>query len=367
MIFRQLFDLESSTYTYLLADERTRRAVIIDPVVEQVDRDAQLLEELDLELVYALDTHVHADHVTGVGRLRERTGCKSVLSERAGTGWADVLVKEGDVIRFGELGLEVRETPGHTDGCLTYVTLDHRMAFTGDALLIRGSGRTDFQQGDSKTLYASVHEKIFTLPDETLLYPGHDYRGRTVTTVGEEKRNNPRLGAGKTREDFVAIMAGLHLAYPKKIDVAVPANLFGGVPRGIDVTAEPHLGRSWAPVERSASGIPELPPEWVAAHSGETPIVDVRELAELDGDLGHIQGVRHVPLGALEAAAATWGRDTPLVIVCRSGGRSGKGALTLAAMGFHKVASMRGGMTAWNARRLPVVRGAATGPIEARA
>jgi sulfur dioxygenase len=225
MWFRQLFDPESSTYTYLLADEDARVAVIIDPVLEQLERDLQLIAELDLELVYALDTHVHADHVTGLGKLRERTGAKTVLSERAGVGCADILVKEGDRIRFGSCELQVRETPGHTNGCVTYVTDDHTMAFTGDALLIRGSGRTDFQQGDAHLLYHSVHEKIFTLPDACLLYPGHDYKGRTVSSVGEEKKHNPRLGDGRTEAEFVEIMSKLQLAYPKKIDVALPANL----------------------------------------------------------------------------------------------------------------------------------------------
>jgi sulfur dioxygenase len=231
MLFRQLFDADSSTYTYLLADEETREAVIIDPVIEQVDRDLQLVVELDLRLVYALDTHVHADHVTALGTIRERTAARSVLSERAGVGCADLTVKEGDVVRFGRYALEVRETPGHTNGCLTFVLGDHSMAFTGDALLIRGSGRTDFQQGDARALYHSVHEKIFSLPDACLLYPAHDYKGRTVTSVGEEKRHNPRLGGGRTEAAFVEIMSHLSLAYPKKIDIALPANLRCGVAR----------------------------------------------------------------------------------------------------------------------------------------
>jgi sulfur dioxygenase len=228
MLFRQLFDPESSTYTYLLADEATREAVLIDPVLEQTERDVALLRELDLKLVYALDTHVHADHVTSLGALRERVGCQTVLSARAGVGCADLAVKDGDRLRFGGHELEVRETPGHTDGCLTYVLGDESMAFTGDALLIRGSGRTDFQQGDARTLYRSVHEKIFSLPDTALLYPGHDYKGRTVTSVGEEKRLNPRLGGGKSEAEFADIMANLQLAYPRKIDVALPVNLACG-------------------------------------------------------------------------------------------------------------------------------------------
>jgi sulfur dioxygenase len=193
MLFRQLFDLESSTYTYILGDELTREAVIIDPVLENVDRDLGLLRDLGLNLRYALDTHVHADHVTALGTLREKTGCQTVLAERAGVGIADVYVKDDDRITFGRYQLEARETPGHTSGCVTYVLGDHSMAFTGDALLIRGSGRTDFQAGDAAALYRSVHDKIFSLPPTCLLYPGHDYKGRTVTSVDEESRLNPRL------------------------------------------------------------------------------------------------------------------------------------------------------------------------------
>ena len=358
MLFRQLFDPESSTYTYLLADEKTREAVLIDPVLEQVERDLTLLSELDLRLVAALDTHVHADHVTALGTLRDRTGAKTVLSERAGVGCADVYAKDGDRIRFGSYELEARETPGHTNGCVTYVTGDRTMAFTGDALLIRGSGRTDFQQGDARQLYRSVHEKVFTLPDSCLIYPGHDYKGRTASSVGEEKRHNPRLGGGKSEEQFVEIMAKLQLAYPKKIDVALPANLHCGVPRGVSASVDPEAPASWAPVEISAGGVPEIAPEWVVASPSEALLIDVREAAELSGELGHIRGVRHVPLATVEQAAKEWDRHRPLIIVCRSGGRSGKAALQLARMGFTEVASMRGGMIAWNERRFPVERGA---------
>jgi glyoxylase-like metal-dependent hydrolase (beta-lactamase superfamily II)/rhodanese-related sulfurtransferase len=358
MLFRQLFDLESSTYTYLLADETTREAVLIDPVIENVERDVTLLAELDLRLVYALDTHVHADHVTALGTLRDKTGCKAVLSERAGVGTADVYVKDGDRLRFGAYELEVRETPGHTDGCVTYVTGDHTMAFTGDALLIRGSGRTDFQQGDARTLYRSVHEKIFSLPDACLIYPGHDYKGRTCSSVGEEKRHNPRLGGGRSAEQFVEIMSKLQLAYPKKIDVAVPANLHLGL-RDLPASPEPPVDLRWAPIVMSTGGIPEIAPEWVAANTDAARLIDVREPHELVGELGAIEGIENVPLATIEQAAAGWDREAPLVIVCRSGGRSGKAALQLAAMGFHEVASMRGGMIAWRQWRLPVARAAA--------
>ena len=358
MLMRQLFDPETSTYSYLLADEETREAVLIDPVLEQVERDLQLVRELGLTLRWALDTHVHADHVTGLGALREKTGCQTVLSERAGSGWADRLVKQGDRVAFGRHHMEVRETSGHTDGCLTYVTDDRAMAFTGDALLIRGCGRTDFQQGDAAALYRSVHEQIFTLPDATRVYPGHDYKGRTVSTVGEEKRWNPRLGAGRTVVEFAAIMARLQLAPPKKLDVALPLNLRCGVPRDLPLGADAPEAQRWAHVELSPSGVPEVTCEWLAAHTDAGRLVDVREPDEFNSELGHVAGAALVPLGAVESAAERWARDAPVMLVCRSGGRSGKAALALAARGFTKVGSLRGGMLAWNALRLPTARGA---------
>ncbi|MBN8609962.1 MAG: MBL fold metallo-hydrolase [Deltaproteobacteria bacterium] len=357
MWFRQLFDLESSTYTYLLADEVSRDAVIIDPVLENVERDLTLIRELGLTLRYALDTHVHADHVTALGTLRDKTGCETVLAERAGVGIADVYVKDGDHIAFGRYALEARETPGHTNGCVTFVLADHSMAFTGDALLIRGSGRTDFQQGDASTLYRSVHEKIFSLPSACLLYPGHDYKGRTVTSVEEETRLNPRLGGGKTVTEFVEIMSRLQLAYPKKIDVAVPANLHLGL-KDLSVTAELPEGPRWAPVERSVAGIPEITPEWVAANRTVGRLIDVRETDELVSELGHVEGIEHVPLATVTSAAAAWSREAPVIVVCRSGGRSGKAALQLEGMGFTKVVSMRGGMIEWSRLRLPTTRAA---------
>jgi len=223
-IFRQLFDYQSYTYTYLLGCALTKEAIIIDPVLDQVKRDIQLAEELGLNLKLGLNTHVHADHVTGTGQLKKILGesFRSVLSENSG-GEADVKIKEGDVIEFGIQHLDVLSTPGHTNGCLSYVLHDHSLVMTGDALLIRGCGRTDFQQGSSSTLYESVHNKILSLPDHYKLYPGHDYRGFTHSTVYEEKNCNPRLTLSK--ENFIQFMKDLNLAYPKLIDVAVPANM----------------------------------------------------------------------------------------------------------------------------------------------
>jgi glyoxylase-like metal-dependent hydrolase (beta-lactamase superfamily II)/rhodanese-related sulfurtransferase len=356
MLFRQLFDGATWTYTYLLADPAAREAVLIDPVIEQVERDATLLAELELRLVYTLDTHVHADHVTGAGMLGRRLGAKSILSERSGSPWADVLVKHGDMIRFGGCALEVRETPGHTSGCLTYVTSDRAMAFTGDALLVRGCGRTDFQQGDPRLLYRSIHEQIFSLPDETLIYPGHDYKGRTVSTVREEKRFNARLGGGKSEEAFVEIMNHLELAKPARIDQAVPANLLCGLSPSEIVTGEPTPSATWAPIERTSANVPEVTAAWSERNAGAVRIVDVREADEFKGPLGHPRGAELVPLARLQEAARGWDREHPMVIVCRSGGRSGKAALLLEAQGFKRVASLRGGMTAWNEAGLPVER-----------
>ncbi len=198
-IFRQLFDSQSGTYTYLLGDDESRRAVLIDPVFEQVRREAALIEELGLELLYTLDTHVHADHVTGAWLLKERLGSQILIGGQSGAEGADRYLEHGERVEFGERYLEVRATPGHTAGCVTYVLDDESCAVTGDALLIRGAGRTDFQQGDPGVLYRSVHSQIFTLPASCLLYPGHDYRGLTVTSVAEERQFNPRLGGALSR------------------------------------------------------------------------------------------------------------------------------------------------------------------------
>jgi sulfur dioxygenase len=226
MLFRQLFEPQSSAYSYLVGCTDTHEAALIDPVLETVDRDLKLLGELGLTLKYTLETHLHADHVTGAARLREETGSKAAVPERSRAAHADIAVREGEPIAVGKLVLEPIYTPGHTDDHHAYVLRSEGgdRVFTGDALMIDGCGRTDFQNGDAATLYRSVHDKIFALADDTLVYPGHDYQQRRVSSVGQERARNPRLGGGKSVEEFVAIMNGLNLPRPKKMDVAVPAN-----------------------------------------------------------------------------------------------------------------------------------------------
>ena len=230
MIFRQLFEPQSSTYTYLVACPDTREAVLIDPVLETVERDLAALAELGLSLSYTLETHLHADHITGSARLREQTGSKAAVPEKSAASTCDLPVREGEPIAVGKLRIDPLYTPGHTDDHHAYLVRAENGArvFTGDALMIDGCGRTDFQGGDAATLYRSVHDKIFSLPDDTLVYPGHDYQQRRVSTVAQERMRNPRLGGGKTLEEFVAIMAGLNLPRPAKMDIAVPANRLCG-------------------------------------------------------------------------------------------------------------------------------------------
>lgn len=222
MLFKQFFESDTSTFTYLLACEKTKQAVLIDTVESEVPIYLKELEAQGLKLVYTLETHVHADHVTGADTLRQKLGSKSVVHRDAGAMCGDLLVTDGVHIIVGTIDLEVRYTPGHTNGCISFFAGDR--IFTGDSLLIGGCGRTDFQQGDSGQLFDSIHNQIFSLPDEVIVYPGHDYNGNTQSTVGEERKNNKRLGGGKSREDFIQIMSELKLAYPKYIDVALPAN-----------------------------------------------------------------------------------------------------------------------------------------------
>ncbi|HVU31092.1 MAG TPA: MBL fold metallo-hydrolase [Sphingomicrobium sp.] len=226
MLFRQLFEPQSSAYTYLVGCDGSLEAVLIDPVLETVERDLELLKDLGLTLKYTIETHLHADHVTGASRLRSLTGCRCALPEKSGAAHVDLPVREGESIPIGNLQLQPLYTPGHTDDHHSYFLEAGGVGrvFTGDALLIDGCGRTDFQNGDAATLYRSVHEKLFTLPGETLVYPGHDYQQRRVSSIGQERDRNPRLGGGRSLEEFVEIMAGLNLPRPRKMDVAVPAN-----------------------------------------------------------------------------------------------------------------------------------------------
>lgn len=226
MIFKQLFEADSSTYTYLLGCPETGQAVLIDPVLDTVERDLQVLQSLGLKLVYTIDTHFHADHLTGARVLRERSGCQVAFPEVEMPECADVAMRDGVPFELGSIRLNPLFTPGHTSHHFAY-HMDNgtqQMVFSGDALLIDACGRTDFQSGDAKTLYKSIHEKLFTLPDETLVYPGHDYEGRFISSIAQEKTRNPRLKDNTSEKDFVAIMEGMDLPYPRKIDFAVPGN-----------------------------------------------------------------------------------------------------------------------------------------------
>ncbi|MBD3610399.1 MAG: MBL fold metallo-hydrolase [Gammaproteobacteria bacterium] len=228
MIFRQLFDKDTSTYTYLIADENTKEAALIDSVREQLDRDVKVIEDLGLTLKYAIETHVHADHVTGAGSLRQLLPTTQVVVHAASEAeCADVLINDGDVLKVGEIEIKALYTPGHTNTCTSYQVED--MLFTGDTLLIGGCGRTDFQAGDAAQLFDSIQGKLFNNPDSYKVYPGHDYNGLTMSTIGEEKANNPRLGNNKPKDDFVALMDGLKLDMPKRIKESVPGNMKCGL------------------------------------------------------------------------------------------------------------------------------------------
>ncbi|REG51696.1 glyoxylase-like metal-dependent hydrolase (beta-lactamase superfamily II) [Paraburkholderia sp. BL6669N2] len=356
LIFRQLFDQQSSTYTYLLADSTTREAVLVDPVFEQVRRDAALIEELGLHLLYTIDTHVHADHVSGAWMLNRRIGSRIAISAASGAEGADRYLSHGDKVEFGSRYLTVRATPGHTDGCITLVLDNETMAFTGDCLLIRGTGRTDFQRGDAHTLFRAVHAQIFTLPAACLLYPAHDYRGLTVTSVGEERRFNPRLGGELCEDDFTGYMTNLHLPHPKQIDVAVPANLKCGLAASVPTQmSEP----DWAPLTYSFAGIWEISAQWLEENLPAVEIVDVREPEEFDGPLGRIPAARLISLGELAGRTAELTKDRPIVTVCRAGGRSAQATVMLRQAGFERVANLPGGMLRWRAEGRVVENGSA--------
>lgn len=352
LIFRQLFDPISSTYTYLLGN--SSEALLIDPVFEQARRDAALIEELGLRLVMTLETHVHADHITAAWLHRQRSGSRIALARAGNAEGADVYLQHGDSVAFGRRQLQVRATPGHTNGCLSYVLDDETMAFTGDCLLIRGSGRTDFQQGDAGTMYQSVHTQLLSLPSDCLLYPGHDYRGLTVTSVAEERRYNPRLGGDISEADFVGYMQNLNLPHPRQIDEAVPANLRCGEPSA-DTSADQQ--QDWATLVYTFAGIWEIEPQALEEVAEQVQLIDVREDAEYSGSLGHIRGAKLLPLGELEARLEELDGDQPIVTVCRSGARSAQATVLLKKAGFSKVANLAGGMLRWRGNGHPVAGG----------
>jgi glyoxylase-like metal-dependent hydrolase (beta-lactamase superfamily II)/rhodanese-related sulfurtransferase len=341
-----MFDPASSTYTYLLADGGY--AVLIDPVFEQVRRDGALIEELGLQLVATLDTHVHADHVTGAWLLKQRLGSDIAVSRASGAAGADRYLDDGDRISFGMRSLGARATPGHTRGCMTFVLDGEEMAFTGDCLLIRGCGRTDFQEGDPAILYRSVRARIFSLPDACPLYPAHDYRGLTATSVAEERAFNPRLGDGLSELDFSLTMKNLRLAHPRQIDVAVPANMKCGFVEGHSPMTDP----DWAPLTVTFSGIPEIDPQWVEENASNLQLLDVREPDEFTGPLGHIAGAVLIPLGTLPERVGELSKDKPVVAICRSGARSAQAINFLRQSGFARLANLPGGMIRWRAEGL---------------
>ena len=348
LLLRQLFDAPTGSFTYLLADVACGAGVLIDPVFEQHDRDLALIQELDIRLVACLDTHAHADHVTGSWLLHQATGAAIGLAAAVRADNVSLPLQHGDRVAFGSRHLEVRSTPGHTDGCISYVLDNQSIAFTGDALLVRGCGRCDFQQGDPHTLWHSITEQLFTLPGSCLLYPGHDYTGRMVTSVAEEKAFNARLGGAATERDFVGHMQAMKLPHPHRIADALPGNLRSGRPR------DPTPTGSWAPLSRSYAGLPELPPSWVVEHRGALTLLDVRSAEEFHGPDGHVAGSLLLPLPELEQRSGEIPADRPVVVVCHSGSRSALATQQLLRAGHSQVANLRGGLARWGDEGYPL-------------
>ena len=349
LLLRQLFDADTGTFTYLLADVASRQGMLIDAVFEQHGRDLSLLRELGITLVACLDTHAHADHVTGSWLMHEATGCAIGLAAAVGAANVTLPLQHGDRVAFGDRALEVRSTPGHTDGCISFVLDDQRMAFTGDALLVRGCGRCDFQQGNAHTLWRSITEQLLSLPESCLLYPGHDYTGRGVTSVAEEKAFNARLGGAARERDFVGAMDNLKLPHPHKIAEALPGNMRSGRPR------QPLPQSTWAPLQRSYAGLPELTAAWVASERQRLTILDVRSPEELSGPDGRIEGSLNIPLPELEARRGDIPADRPVVVVCHAGSRSALATQQLLKDGFSQVANLRGGLVRWSAEGYPLI------------
>ena len=355
MFFKQLFDPASSTLTYLIADDASHEAVLIDPVVEQVERDVRLLREHGLRLKYTLETHVHADHVTAAHALKHATAAQTAVCRDCNAQGYDRLLGDGAVILFGNEEILTIATPGHTPGSVSYLWRDR--LFTGDTLLIGGCGRTDFQNGSAEALWHSITEKLFKLDEQILVYPGHDYKGRRVSSIGEEKRFNARL-AGKTRDEFLSTMKDLNLPMPARIHEAVPSNLGAGA----DQPAVVRASERWAALENrvevqsvSARQLAE------ALRAPGIHLLDVRTPAEFEG--ARIAGAVNVPLGQLDPAGllARIGADAPVYCVCQTGTRSQLAAAALRSAGFTRVVHVDGGTNAWAMAGLPAVRGAPAG------
>lgn len=333
--------------TYLVACERTRKAVLIDPVREKLERYLAMLAYLDLELDRVIDTHTHADHRTATFDLRDLTGARVVMHRLAPAPHVDVHVEDGQTIAVGEIALTVLYTPGHTPDGISLYAGDR--VFTGDTLLIRGTGRADFAGGDAGAQYDAIMSKLFTLPDATIVLPAHDYRGHTQSTIGEEKRTNPRL-AGKSREEYVHLMANLGLPLPDKIQEALQANQSAIEDDSVQFPSLPELGR-----------VRQLDASEVRAQlDGSTPplLLDVREVDEFTGELGHVPGALLIPLRELPARAGELeaNKDRPIIAVCRSGVRSTTAAAILTGLGFESVSNLKGGMLEWRERGFEVER-----------
>lgn len=342
LIFRQLFDKESSTYTYLIADPATQKAALIDTVSELVARDLKLVRELGLDLIYVIDTHVHADHVTGAGEIRRQTSAKSIVSCTSQVACADIFLRDGQELDLGQLKIKVIATPGHTDTCMSFYV--EGCLFTGDAILVRGSGRTDFQNGSAEQLFESVRGKLFRLPNETKIFPAHDYKGFSMSTIGEEKAYNENLAEHISKEQFCDIMKNKKLAVPKQIQTAVPANLACGR----------RLNDKVAP--RAHNGVREILPAQVASLIGVI-LVDVREETEFNSELGHIKGALLHPLGPrLTEFLNGSDREQEVLFICRSGARAELAVLQSQALGFSSTALMVGGMQRWQSESLPIER-----------
>jgi sulfur dioxygenase len=341
MIFRQLFDSASSTYSYLIASRRGAEALIIDPVLEKVDRYVQLLNDLDLRLVKAVDTHLHADHLTGLGALRDRTRCITVMGEQTKADIVSMRVADGEQLDIEGMSLGVIYTPGHTDDSYSFTLVDR--VFTGDTLLIRGTGRTDFQNGDAKAQYESIFHRLLKLPDETLVYPAHDYKGDTVSTIGEERAFNPRLQV-KSIDDYVDLMNSLNLPNPKMMDVAVPANM------RIGFHQEDVARRGWAVMPAEAIVLVGQP---------HVALVDLRERRERERH-GEIPGSLHAPYPSLQENLGRGGilheiADTKrLVFYCAFGERSAMAVQAAQDQGLKSACHIHGGIAAWKAAGGPV-------------